>query len=222
MSQHILHWHDVLKNAKRKYLLEILHFLSLERLKKDIYPPQKEIFKAFFLTEFNNIKVVILGQDPYYKYNQANGLAFSVNKNVNIPPSLKNIYKEITIDLSKNYNFEHGDLKGWAKQGVFLLNSILTVESGKPGSHSHIGWQNFTDMVIYIINKYLNGVVFLLWGRISRKKEKIINSDKHYILQASHPSPLSAYNGFFGCRHFSKTNRLLIMQKKIPINWLVI
>lgn len=222
MSKNVLYWRDVLKDEKKKYFLKILYFLSTERLKRDIYPPNKEVFTAFHITAFNDIKVVILGQDPYYRYNQAHGLAFSVNNNVTIPPSLKNIYKELSTDLSNSYNFKHGCLNGWAKQGVLLLNTILTVESGKPGSHSQIGWQNFTDMVIHVINKNLNGIIFLLWGRLSRNKVNIIDSNKHYILQASHPSPLSAYHGFFGCRHFSKTNQLLIMQNKKPINWFCI
>ncbi|CAL4042655.1 Uracil-DNA glycosylase [Buchnera aphidicola (Pemphigus populi)] len=219
MSNNILNWKYLLKNEKKKYFLDIIRFLSKERLKKIIYPPHSEIFTAFLLTEFSSIKVVILGQDPYHNFNQAHGLAFSVNIGATIPPSLKNIYKEISNDMLLNYVFQNGLLKNWAKQGVLLLNTILTVESGKPGSHSQIGWTFFTDKVIEVINKYLYGVVFLLWGSHAKNKVGIIDGNKHYILQASHPSPLSAYRGFFGCRHFSKTNQILIKQGKRPINW---
>ncbi|WP_367681670.1 uracil-DNA glycosylase [Buchnera aphidicola] len=194
--------------------------MSNERLKKTIYPPNKDIFTAFLLTRFTSIKVVILGQDPYYHYKQAHGLAFSVNLGEIIPPSLKNIYKEILDNFSSDHIFQSGFLNNWAKQGVFLLNSILTVESGKPASHSQIGWQLFTDKVIRVINEHLSGVVFLLWGSSAKSKISIINSKKHYILQASHPSPLSAYRGFFGCRHFFIANQILIKQGKTPINWL--
>lgn len=188
-------------------------------MKKNIYPPAKEVFTAFRLTNLHKIKVVIIGQDPYYHFNQAHGLAFSVNKGVIIPPSLKNIYKEIVSDLSCPNDFIDGSLNSWSDQGVFLLNSVLTVESGKPASHFNIGWQVFTDQVIRIINKYLNGIVFLLWGNFSKNKSFLIDNKKHYILQASHPSPLSAYRGFFGCRHFSQTNKILIKQGKTPIKW---
>lgn len=171
------------------------------------------------MTKFSSIKVVIIGQDPYYGNNQANGLAFSVNTGTIIPPSLKNIYKELSNDISPGYVFQSGSLNDWARQGVLLLNTILTVESGKPGSHSQIGWQLFTDKVIKVINEYLHGVIFLLWGSNAKSKSSIINEKKHYILQASHPSPLSAYRGFFGCRHFSITNKILITEGKTPINW---
>jgi uracil-DNA glycosylase len=204
---------------KKTYFLDIFHFLSDERSRKIIYPPHREIFTAFLLTKFSSIKVVIIGQDPYYRHNQANGLAFSVNMGTIIPPSLKNIYKELSNDISPGYVFQSGFLKNWARQGVLLLNTILTVESGKPGSHAQIGWQLFTDKVIQVINEYLRGVVFLLWGRGAKSKSSVINKKKHYILQASHPSPLSAYRGFFGCRHFSITNQILITEGKTPINW---
>lgn len=171
------------------------------------------------MTKFTSVKVVIIGQDPYYNYNQANGLAFSVNIGTMIPSSLKNIYKELSNDISPGYVFQSGFLKHWASQGVLLLNTILTVESGKPGSHAQIGWQFFTDKVIEVINQHLHGVVFLLWGSEAKSKSSIINDNKHFILQASHPSPLSAYRGFFGCRHFSTTNQILIEQGKTPINW---
>lgn len=210
----ILSWKDVLSQEKKKYFINIIRFLKKERLKKIIYPDQKDIFNAFFLTSFNDIKVVILGQDPYFSKNQAHGLSFSVPKHVTIPPSLKNIYKELNTDFKKEHIFHHGCLESWANQGVFLLNSILTVESGKPKSHSNIGWNIFTDKVISVINLYKNSVVFLFWGSNAQKKSHLINRKNHYILKAAHPSPLSAYRGFFGCKHFSLTNKILLKTKK--------
>lgn len=178
------------------------------------------MFRAFSLTPFHQIKVVIIGQDPYYNVNQAHGLAFSVNFGCPIPPSLKNIYKEIicNFDLSTNYYF-HGCLSRWAIQGVLLLNSILTVESGKPRSHAHLGWQDFTNAVIYYVNKYLDKVVFLLWGKDAQEKRYMIHNNKHFILCASHPSPFAAHRGFFGCKHFYKTNCILSKYNKNIIFW---
>lgn len=196
-----------------------MQFLKQSRLHNTIYPNQRDIFNAFSLTCFNNIKVVILGQDPYFSHNQAHGLSFSVPKDQNIPPSLKNIYKELNSDFKKNFVFKHGCLINWAKQGVFLLNSILTVESGKPKSHSSIGWNIFTDKVISMINLHKNSIIFLLWGNDAQKKSILINHNNHYILKASHPSPLSAYRGFFGCKHFSLTNKILLKNDQKPINW---
>ncbi|WP_284443343.1 uracil-DNA glycosylase [Buchnera aphidicola] len=207
---------------KKRYFIDIIKFLKKERLNKIIYPEQKNIFNAFFLTNFNDIKVVILGQDPYFSKNQAHGLSFSVPKRFTIPPSLKNIYKELNSDFKKKYSFNHGCLENWAHQGVFLLNTILTVESGKPKSHSNIGWTIFTDKVISTINLYRNSIIFLLWGNDAQKKSYLINEDKHYILKTSHPSPLSAYRGFFGCKHFSLTNKILVENKKKPIDWFFI
>ncbi|AEO07995.1 uracil-DNA glycosylase [Buchnera aphidicola str. Ua (Uroleucon ambrosiae)] len=196
-----------------------MQFLKQSRLHNTIYPHQRDIFNAFFLTCFNNIKVVILGQDPYFSHNQAHGLSFSVPEHQNIPPSLKNIYKELNSDFKKNFVFKHGCLISWAKQGVFLLNTILTVESGKPKSHSSIGWNIFTDKVISMINLHKNSIIFLLWGNDAQKKSILINHNNHYILKASHPSPLSAYRGFFGCKHFSLTNKILLKNGQKPINW---
>ncbi|QCI21498.1 uracil-DNA glycosylase [Buchnera aphidicola (Hyadaphis tataricae)] len=204
---------------KKKYFIDIMKFLAQERLKKVIYPKQKDIFNAFLLTKFHNIKVVILGQDPYFSQNQAHGLSFSVSKGCTIPASLKNIYKELNDDFKKQHAFQHGCLKNWANQGVFLLNTILTVESKKPNSHNKIGWNIFTDKVISMINLYKRSVVFLLWGKQAQKKEKFINTNNHFILKTSHPSPLSVHRGFFGCKHFSKTNKLLIQNKIKPIDW---
>nr|WP_236854831.1 uracil-DNA glycosylase [Buchnera aphidicola] len=199
-----------------------MKFLKKERLRKTIYPQQKEIFNAFLLTPFHNIKVVILGQDPYFSKNQAHGLSFSVPYGCIIPPSLRNIYKELNSDFKKNYLFNHGCLNNWATQGVFLLNTSLTVESNKPRSHVNIGWNIFTDRVISMISLYKRSIVFLLWGNDAQKKINLINTKNHYILKTSHPSPLSAYRGFFGCKHFSLTNKILNKEKKQPINWFVI
>ncbi|QCI19760.1 uracil-DNA glycosylase [Buchnera aphidicola (Brevicoryne brassicae)] len=209
-------------SRKKKYFINIIKFLKKERLKKIIYPKQKDIFNAFLLTDFAKIKVVILGQDPYFCHNQAHGLSFSVPYNCTIPPSLKNIYKELNSDFKKKHIFNHGCLENWANQGVFLLNTSLTVESKKPKSHSNIGWDIFTDKVISVISLYKNSIVFLLWGHDAQKKINLINIKNHYILKASHPSPLSAYRGFFGCKHFSSTNKILIKNNKAPINWFMI
>jgi len=210
------------RKKKKRYFIDIIKFLRQERLKKIIYPDQKDVFNAFVLTNFNDIKVVILGQDPYFSKHQAHGLAFSVPKFCIIPPSLKNIYKELNSDFKKKHTFNHGCLENWSNQGVFLLNTILTVESGKPKSHAHIGWNIFTDKVISMINLYKTSIIFLLWGSDAQKKCNLINTNNHYILKAPHPSPLSAWRGFFGCKHFSLTNKILIKNKKEPINWFFI
>ena len=196
-----------------------MHRLKKERITQVIYPENELIFQAFLTTPFNQIKVVILGQDPYCLRHQATGLAFSVEKNNKIPPSLKNIF----IELQNNFNISkkkmHGSLRPWAVQGVFLLNTILTVSQGLPGSHKNYGWETFTNQVIRLINNFCTGIVFLLWGSHARQKKNIINQKKHMILESSHPSPLSAYRGFFGCRHFLKTNNYLKKQNKSPIDW---
>lgn len=217
-----LSWKDVLSQEKKKYFINIIQFLKKERLIKKIYPSSKDVFNAFYLTQFYDIKVVILGQDPYFSKNQAHGLSFSVPKNSTIPPSLTNIYRELNDDFKKNHKFFHGCLESWANQGVFLLNTILTVESKKPRSHSMIGWNIFTDKVISLISLYRYGIIFLLWGADAQKKEKLINKNCHYVLKTSHPSPLSAYRGFFGCKHFSVTNEILVKNKKKPIDWFAI
>jgi uracil-DNA glycosylase len=196
-------------------------FLNQEKkADKTILPPEGSIFNAFNILPFEQYKVVIIGQDPYHGLNQANGLAFSVNKGQKIPPSLRNIYKELKSDLGLEIP-QHGDLSNWAKQGVLLLNTVLTVEEGKPGSHQGKGWEHFTDAVITEINNELNGVVFLLWGNYAKSKKTLIDNHKHLILEANHPSPLSANRGFFLCKHFSKTNEYLKKQGKEPINWII-
>ncbi len=185
---------------------------------KAIYPPQSQVFAAFEACSLAQVKVVILGQDPYHGEGQANGLSFSVAKGIKIPPSLRNIYKELASDINGFVIPEHGDLSAWAKQGVLLLNTVLTVEQAKAHSHAKWGWEQFTDAVIRAISLHRQGVVFLLWGAHAQKKGRLVDASKHHLLSSAHPSPLSAHRGFFGCRHFSKTN-LLLEQGKSAINW---
>lgn len=183
-----------------------------------IYPPGGLIFNAFALTPFNQVRVVILGQDPYHNPGQAEGLSFSVPHGVPLPPSLKNIYKEIEDDLGLDLTGKDGSLRGWAEQGVFLLNAILTVRAGAAASHSRLGWQTFTDAVIQTISDRRDGVVFLLWGNFARGKKALIDTSRHLVLEAAHPSPLAG-GAFFGCRHFSKTNQYLTENGSTPIDW---
>lgn len=215
-------WVDLLANYKKKTIFkEVLAFVEHERQQgKEIFPKKHDVFNAFKFCPFEQLKVVILGQDPYHNLNQANGLAFSVQDSVKLPPSLMNIYKELKSDL-KIQKVRSGDLKPWAYQGVFLLNTVLTVEAHKAHSHANKGWECFTDHVISQINKYKEDVVFLLWGSLAQKKAALIDTGKHCILRAPHPSPLSAYRGFFGCNHFSKTNDYLEEKKLKAINWLL-
>ncbi len=211
-------WDEVLNDEMQKsYFKYIREFIKEERLSKTIYPPAKDLFNAFKLTDFNDIKVVILGQDPYHGEKEAMGLSFSVRRGVRTPPSLRNIFKELHDDLGITRT--DTDLSDWAKQGVFLLNTVLTVEKDKANSHKDIGWEIFTDFVIKQINDRLNNVVFILWGRQARDKKRIITNKTHYIIESAHPSPLSAYNGFFGSRPFSKTNNYLKEHNKKEINF---
>lgn len=182
-----------------------------------IFPPGKDIFKAFELCPLDKVKVVILGQDPYHGYGQAMGLSFSVPQGVQAPPSLKNIFKEIESDLGITMSGSP-DLRPWAEQGVLLLNSVLTVRAAQPASHSRIGWQTFTDAVIKLISDRCDGVVFLLWGNYARSKSGLIDTSRHHVLEAAHPSPL-AKGAFFGCKHFSRTNGILVSEGKSPIDW---
>lgn len=217
-----LNWHYLLSEEKKLlYFQKIFTILENKRKKGVIiYPQQKNIFNAFRLTTFASIKVVIIGQDPYSHPNQAHGLAFSVLPNiVPLPPSLKNIYTELITDIPTIVMPKHGCLNSWAKRGVLLLNSILTVEQGKSCSHANIGWEKFTDKIIHIINIYKKNIIFLLWGRYAQNKGNIINHNKHYILEASHPSPMSVQKGFIGCHHFSKTNAILAQKNIKTINW---
>jgi uracil-DNA glycosylase len=203
---------------KAPYFLDLKAFLIQEKAKYMVYPPGKQIFAAFDLCPPDQVRVVIVGQDPYHGEGQANGLCFSVSPGTRLPPSLKNIFKELKTDLGCEM-MHHGDLSAWAKQGVLLLNTSLTVRAASPASHSNKGWEQFTDNAIRYLSMNKRGIVFLLWGNHARLKEKLIDSGKHFILTAAHPSPLSAYNGFFGCRHFSRANKILIDQGRKPIHW---
>ncbi len=212
-------WDDYLREEYNKeYFIKLKHFISNEYKSKIVYPKMSEIFNAFEKTPFDNVKVVILGQDPYHGENEAEGLSFSVKEGVPKPPSLINIFTELEDDLGiKPPN--HGSLVSWAKQGVLLLNSTLTVIKDTPKSHSNKGWEIFTDKVISIINKKETPVVFILWGSDARSKKKLITNKKHLIIESAHPSPLSAYRGFFGSKPFSKTNNFLISNNIEPIDW---
>ena len=214
-------WKEVLKNEFTKpYFLEIATFLKIEKnAGKIIYPPGPLIFNAFNQTPFNKVRVVIIGQDPYHNPGQAHGLSFSVPNGIKPPPSLVNIYKEIQSDLGIPMPSGYGNLTSWAQQGVLLLNAMLTVRANEPASHSKIGWMNFTDTVISKISDEKKGVIFLLWGKFAQEKQLLIDETKHFVLKAAHPSPFSADKGFFGCKHFSKTNELLTNQGLTPINW---
>lgn len=212
-------WNDALRSEFEKpYFASLVRFLHSE---KDagavIYPPGSKIFKAFELTPVQDVKVVILGQDPYHQPGQAMGLSFSVPENVPAPPSLKNIFKEIENDLGVRMS-GRPNLEAWARQGVLLLNAILTVRAGQAASHSRIGWEEFTDAVIKYLNDNCDGIVFMLWGNFARSKSALIDTRRHYVLEAAHPSPL-ARGAFFGCRHFSKANEILVREGKTPINW---
>jgi len=212
-------WRDRLATEFSKpYFAEIKQFLSEEKSAgKTIFPPGPLIFNAFEQTPFHKVRVVIIGQDPYHGPGQAMGLCFSVSRSVPLPASLKNIYKEISRNTGSALP-SHGDLTHWAQQGVFLLNAILTVEKNKAGSHSKIGWQKFTDAVIQILSDQREGLIFLLWGNYARSKKDLIDTKKHIVLEAAHPSPL-ARDAFSGCRHFSKVNEILQARGETPINW---
>jgi len=213
-------WKDVLQpEFDKPYFEQIAAFLKTEKQAgKTIYPAGKDIFNAFNTTPFDEVKLVILGQDPYHNPGQAHGLSFSVPVGVAAPPSLVNMFKEIETDLGIPRP-NHGNLEKWAKQGVLLLNASLTVELNQPMSHSKIGWHDFTNSVIRILSEKKDKLVFLLWGGFAKSKLELIDSKKHYVLTAAHPSPLSAYNGFYGCRHFSKANKWLEEQGLSPIDW---
>ena len=203
---------------KKPYYAKLYQTIREEYGSRKIFPSADDIFNAFDFTPYGQVKVVILGQDPYHEPNQAHGLCFSVKKGVTIPPSLVNIYKEISDDLGIKEP-DCGDLTKWAKEGVLLLNTTLTVREHQANSHSKCGWAWFTDSVIKLISENTENTVFILWGGNARSKVPLIDGAKHYILQCAHPSPLSAYNGFFGCRHFSKANAYLISHGKQPIDW---
>lgn len=202
----------------KPYFKDLLSFIRDEYSSSTIFPKEEDIFKAFNATPFSRVKVVILGQDPYHGAGQANGLCFSVNPEIKLPPSLVNIFKEIESDLGMQ-NSRDGNLERWAKQGVFLLNATLTVKAGEAGSHQNRGWEQFTDAVISCLANQKEGLVYLLWGSYAQKKGALISGDKNLILKSVHPSPLSAYRGFLGCKHFSKTNAYLEENSKSPIYW---
>ena len=212
-------WKEVLRNEfDKEYFVRLVNLLKEEKSAgKTIYPRGSHIFNAFNTTPFDNVKVVILGQDPYHGPGQAHGLSFSVPDGVSLPPSLQNIYKELQSDLGIEPK-RSGNLEHWARQGVFLLNAVLTVRAGEPTSHSNIGWTTFTDAVIKAISDSREGVIFMLWGNFARSKKELIDSTRHYILEAAHPSPL-ARGAFFGCKHFSHCNEILIKIGKTPVKW---
>ena len=212
-------WYAFLKNEfEAPYFADIKAFLIQEKRQYIVYPPSKLIFNAFNLTPFNDVKVVILGQDPYHNVGQAHGLAFSVPDGIQKPPSLQNIFKELNQDLGLNIP-TNGNLEKWAKEGVLLLNASLTVRAHNAASHAKIGWQRFTDAAIRTLSEQKNNLVFILWGNYAIAKENLIDHNKHLILKTVHPSPLSASRGFFGCKHFSKTNEYLIKNGITPIDW---
>lgn len=213
-------WKKVLENEfDEKYFKDLVEFVKEEYKKSTVYPPARFIFNAFELTPFDRVKVVILGQDPYHGPSQANGLAFSVNDDVKIPPSLVNIYKEIETDTGLKSKNKSGNLEDWAKQGVLLLNATLTARAGQAGSHQNKGWEKFTDSVIKILSEKKENLVFILWGSYAQKKGLVIDENKHMVIKSAHPSPLSAFGGFFGSKPFSQTNTYLIFNNKEPIIW---
>lgn len=216
-------WKNLLATEFSKpYFRQIVHHLKTEKTQgKTIYPPGPFIFNAFNSTPVEKVKVVILGQDPYHGPGQAHGLCFSVQKGVPPPPSLVNIFKELNSDIGMPIP-NHGDLSHWARQGVFLLNASLTVRAAEPMSHSRIGWAQFTDTVIQTLSASRENLVFLLWGKFAQEKVRLIDESRHHILKAAHPSPLSAHNGFFGCRHFSKTNQYLLGRGLEGVDWEVV
>jgi uracil-DNA glycosylase len=216
-------WEALLgQETNKAYFSDLLAFVEARR--EDgikVFPPEHQVFNAFGLTSPEDLKIVILGQDPYHGEGQAHGLSFSVQQGTKIPPSLRNIYKELVTDVTGFTTPEYGDLSSWAKQGVLLLNTVLTVEEGQAHSHKGKGWEVFTDAVIAQISDRLHNVIFILWGNPAQKKSQLIDADKHYILNAVHPSPLSAHRGFFGCQHFSQSNQILRRLGKAEINWQV-
>ena len=212
-------WDGLLAEEFRKeYYLRLREFLKAEYSSRNIFPPMNDIFNALRYTSYSDVRAVILGQDPYHRMGQAHGLCFSVKKGVQPPPSLQNIFKELNADLGITPP-DHGELTEWAKSGVLLLNTALTVREGQANSHRNQGWEILTDRVIELLNQREAPIVFLLWGGNARAKAKLITNRHHLVLQCAHPSPLSAYNGFFGCRHFSKCNEFLAANGMSPIDW---
>ena len=212
-------WNEILaEEMKKDYYQELQTFVQKRRQEVRVFPEENNVFNALELTPFESVKVVILGQDPYHGFGQAHGLSFSVQKGTPLPPSLKNIYKELQEDIGGEFPTE-GDLSHWAKQGVLLLNTVLTVEEGNANSHKGMGWERLTNRLIESLNELNHPVIFILWGKPAQDKEKLITNPSHVILKAPHPSPLSAYRGFFGSKPFSKVNEMLIQQEQTPIRW---
>lgn len=216
-------WKEILEaEFSKPYFITLSNHLKNEYKNLEIYPSRENVFRAFSLTPFNEVKVVILGQDPYHGPGQAEGLSFSVPKEQKTPPSLKNIYKELSADIDLYPPFkmpEHGNLINWSNQGVLLLNAVLTVRANQPGSHKDIGWHSFTENIIKSLSNNSENLVFMLWGAFAKSKIPLIDSTKHLVLTAAHPSPFSASNGFFGCKHFSKCNKYLKLNRIQEINW---
>ena len=212
-------WNEILaEEMKKEYYQELQTFVQKRREEVSVFPEEKNVFRALELTPFESVKVVILGQDPYHGFGQAHGLSFSVKKGTPLPPSLKNIYKELQEDIGGELPSE-GELSHWAKQGVLLLNTVLTVEEGNANSHKGRGWERLTNRLIESLNELKHPVIFILWGKPAQDKEKLITNPNHVLLKAPHPSPLSAYRGFFGSKPFSKVNDILIQQGQTPIRW---
>ena len=212
-------WDEILaEEMQKEYYQELQEFVKKRREEVRVFPEEKNVFRALELTPFESVKVVILGQDPYHGFGQAHGLSFSVQKGIPLPPSLKNIYKELQEDIGGELPTE-GDLSHWAKQGVLLLNTVLTVEEGNANSHKGMGWERLTNRLIESLNELNHPVIFILWGKPAQDKEKLITNPSHVILKSPHPSPLSAYRGFFGSKPFSRINDILIQQGQIPIRW---
>ena len=212
-------WNEILAEEMEKdYYQQLQAFVQKRRAEVRVFPEEKNVFNALELTPFESVKVVILGQDPYHGFGQAHGLSFSVQKGIPLPPSLKNIYKELQEDIGGEFPTE-GDLSHWAKQGVLLLNTVLTVEEGNANSHKGMGWERLTNRLIESLNELNHPVIFILWGKPAQDKEKLITNPSHVILKSPHPSPLSAYRGFFGSKPFSRINDILIQQGQIPIRW---
>lgn len=213
-------WHEVIGSEKQQpYFRHILESVRQERERYTVYPLPQDVFNAFRFTEFDAVRVVILGQDPYHGPGQAHGLSFSVSKGIPIPPSLQNIYKELSNDIPNFQIPSHGYLKSWADQGVLLLNTVLTVRAGQANSHANLGWEIFTERVLEALNQQRANIVFMLWGSHAQRKGSLLNRQHHLVLSAPHPSPLSAYRGFFGCKHFSLANAYLTQHGYAPITW---
>lgn len=212
-------WQEFIRNEKEKpYFKTLQSTIEIRRNEVNVFPPPQAVFSAFEQTPLETVKVVILGQDPYHQQGQANGLSFSVNRGVSLPPSLKNMFKELCADIECGMA-THGDLTHWAKQGVLLLNTVLTVEEGHANSHKGLGWEKFTDEAIRVLNVQKQPIIFVLWGAHAQKKQKLITNGWHHVLTGVHPSPLSSYRGFFGSKPYSKINKILMTQGQTPIEW---